>query len=924
MLTRSRKSLLSGAIRRTSLRTFLTVPFILLVAVAVGLTEYLSLHTGTKALVLCLVVLGSAAIVGFLVLGRIAGPILRLNAAAKSFAKGELTPTIIVEGPRELCELAGSFNTMASRLREHINNLEQKAAERTARIAAVNQELARSEKEHRELFEHLRDGFVATNMDGKFSRCNAVFQQMVGYSLEELQDMTYEDITPRKWHDFESDVIRKEVLDHGYSRVYEKETIRKDGAVFPVELSVHLFRDDHGKPTGMWALVRDISDRKRAEEALREGERFHMGIIEFLPDATFVIDLDGKVIAWNRAMEDMTGVLKKDILGKGDFVYAVPFYGKPRPILIDLVFRMDKDTSQLYILMEKKGDTLYSEAYVPMTYQGKGAYLWAKASPLFDADGKLIGAVQSIRDITDYRLAEENLKQTRDYLENVLEYSPDAIGIVDEHGRFVKWNGMATEIFGYTFEEIRGKSAFDLYADEDELREMLTALRSDGSAKDHEMKLKRRDGGIVPVELSISLLKADDGRTLGSVCVARDLSDQKKLLNALKATNDQLLEEIAEREKAEQALRESENAYRAIFENTGTATVILEEDTTISLANAQFERPSGYSSKEIEGRMSWTEFAAEGDLKRMREFHDQRRLGPGNVSAQYQLSFADRQGDVKNVLMTVGMIPGSRRCVASLLDITEHKKMESELLRAQKLESLGIIAGGLAHDFNNLLGIILGNISLAQMDVSLGTDVFKMLKAAEKAVRDSRDLTQQLITFSSGGAPVRRTESIKEILEGSVNLALAGSEVRCWFRFDEDLWRVNCDSEQMRQALINLLINAREAMPHGGEIEVEAENLQLVENEISSLKGGRYVRISLKDHGPGIPEAHLGKIFDAYFSTKERGAQKGMGLGLSIAYSIVKRHKGHISVTSREGKGTTFQFYLPALERSNELTGEDE
>jgi PAS domain S-box-containing protein len=916
MFISSLKSVFSGAIQRTSLRTFMTVPFILLIAAAVGLTECLSLLSGTKAIVLCLVVLGVATIAGFLVLGRIANPILRLNAAAKSFAGGELTSTIAVEGPRELCELANSFNTMAARLREHIDNLEQKVAERTARIATVNQALARSEKEHRELFEHLRDAFVSTTMDGKFSKCNAAFEQMVGYSLEELRSMTQEDITPRKWHDFESGVILEEILDHGYSKIYEKEIIRNGGAVIPVELHNHLLRDDHDKPIGMWALVRDISDRKLAEEALRESERFYMGIIEFLPDATFVIDLGGKVIAWNRAIEDMTGVLKKDMVGKGEFAYAVPFYGKSRPILIDLVFHTDKEASQSYDLFEKKGDTLYAEAHVPMTCQRKGACLWAKASPLFDANGKLIGAIQSIRDITDYRLAEENLKQTRDYLENVLENSPDAVGIVNEHGRFLKWNRVATEIFGYTFEEIQGKLSFDLYTDQVELREMLTELRSKGFVKNREMQLKRRDGGIVPVELSLSLLKADGGSSAGSVCVARDLSDQKKLLNALRTTNEQLVQEIAERKKAEEALGESENTYRAIFENTGTATVILEEDTTISLANAQYEKLSGYSIEEIEGNMSWTEFVADGDMKRMREFHAQRRLDPESAPAQYEFNFVDRQGDVRNVLLTVGMIPGTNRSVASLLDITELRKMEEELVRAQKLESVGILAGGLAHDFNNLLGIILGNISLAQMDMSPATQIFKALKAAEKAVCDSRALTQQLITFSLGGAPVRRIESIQEILEGAVNLALAGSNLRCEFRSNEDLWRINCDSEQIRQVLMSLLMNAREAMPEGGIIEVAATNLQLPEGEILSLKGGKYVRISLTDHGTGIPEAHLGRIFDPYFSTKERGTQKGMGLGLTIAYSIVKRHEGHISVISQEGTGTTFHIYLPAFESS--------
>ena len=207
-------------------------------------------------------------------------------------------------------------------------------------------------------------------------------------------------------------------------------------------------------------LEREIKERRQSEEALHESERRLADILEFLPDATLVINREGEVIAWNRAIERMTGVLKKDIVGKGDFAYAAPFYGESRPILIDLVFKSDKEIKEKYHFVEKKGDTFYAETFAPMTYQGKGAFLWGQASPLFDAKGNLVGAIESIRDITDYRVTEQNLMQTRDYLENVLENSPDAITIVDEHGRFIKWNRMASQIMDYTFEEIQGRSAF--------------------------------------------------------------------------------------------------------------------------------------------------------------------------------------------------------------------------------------------------------------------------------------------------------------------------------------------------------------------------------------------------------------------------------------------------------------------------------
>jgi PAS domain S-box-containing protein len=275
-------------------------------------------------------------------------------------------------------------------------------------------------------------------------------------------------------------------------------------------------------------------------------------------------------------------------------------------------------------------------------------------------------------------------------------------------------------------------------------------------------------------------------------------------------------------------------------------------------------------------------------------------------------------GEVRHVVAKVMPLPerptGMLKELGSVIDITERKRTEGELLNVQKLESVGVLAGGIAHDFNNLLGVILGGISLAKLDMNPETRVFKVLQEAEKACHQSRNLTQQLITFSKGGAPVRKLESIEKILGEAINLALAGSNVLCTLHIDDDAWPVNCDSGQIQQVFMNLLINAKEAMPEGQAIEIETRNVKLREGEIPSLGAGSYVKISVKDYGTGIPEDHLPRIFDPYFSTKERGARKGTGLGLTIAYGILKRHEGHISVHSKVGVGTTFHVYLPAQE----------
>jgi signal transduction histidine kinase len=249
--------------------------------------------------------------------------------------------------------------------------------------------------------------------------------------------------------------------------------------------------------------------------------------------------------------------------------------------------------------------------------------------------------------------------------------------------------------------------------------------------------------------------------------------------------------------------------------------------------------------------------------------------------------------------------------------------MEEELLKAQKIESIGILAGGIAHDFNNLLTVILGNISLAHMDINPDAKTYKMLADAEEASLRAKDLANQLITFSRGGMPVKDKVSPDKLIKDSADSTLRGSKVTCELSITEDLWPVEIDVGLMRQAINNLLQNAEEAMSGRGIIKIRAENITVKEEDGFCLGEGRYIKISVEDQGKGIPEGNLQKIFDPYFTTKEMGSQKGMGLGLAVCYSIIKNHKGFIGVESQVGIGTTFYIYLPAVASyflNNDLT----
>lgn len=244
-------------------------------------------------------------------------------------------------------------------------------------------------------------------------------------------------------------------------------------------------------------------------------------------------------------------------------------------------------------------------------------------------------------------------------------------------------------------------------------------------------------------------------------------------------------------------------------------------------------------------------------------------------------------------------------------DITAKKKMDAEMLKATKLESIGVLAGGIAHDFNNLLTAIIGNLSLAIKSVDPREKQYKKLSEIEKASLQARNLTQQLLTFAKGGLPIVNVVPIGNLLRDTAIFTLRGSNIQCEFHLPDDLWLVEIDEGQMNQVISNLVINAKQAMPTGGKIEISAENIDVDPSGTPPLAAGRYVKISIKDYGSGIPKEYLQKIFDPYFTTKPTGS----GLGLATSYAIIKKHDGYITVASEPGRGTTFDIYLPAARR---------
>ncbi len=290
-----------------------------------------------------------------------------------------------------------------------------------------------------------------------------------------------------------------------------------------------------------------------------------------------------------------------------------------------------------------------------------------------------------------------------------------------------------------------------------------------------------------------------------------------------------------------------------------------------------------------------------------------------------EINFRSKDGKIIPVLFSSSMMTDSDNTVYGLVciarDITDNKKAQEELRRAQKIESLGILAGGIAHDFNNLLGGIFGYIELAKNLTTPDQKIHTYLENALFSFHRAKNLTQQLLTFTKGNQPAKQVTSIKKLIRETTIFALSGSNIICKYNFMKNLWLVEIDQTQITQVLSNIIINARQVMHDRGLIEIEVDNsylhTALNTTEIYPLQDNRYLKISIKDHGTGIPEADLPKIFDPFFTTKPNG----VGLGLTISHSIIKNHGGYINVDSTPGSGTVFNIYLPA---SNESVAMDD
>ena len=389
---------------------------------------------------------------------------------------------------------------------------------------------------------------------------------------------------------------------------------------------------------------------------------------------------------------------------------------------------------------------------------------------------------------------------------------------------------------------------------------------------------------------------------------------------ALTEYNESLQREIDIRKEVEEELKVSKERFREMTDSLPLTVFEFNEKGIYTFVNRTGYATFGYKPEDLEKNFSVAHTLAPEDLPRaLRNMHARMQ---GVAMDPQEYTVMGRDGTTFPAVAHMSQIVVDGKVVGLrgiLVDSTDQKRFEAERLKAQKLESLGVLAGGIAHDFNNILTAILGNISLVRMKLGKDDHLVRKLMEAEKASIRAKGLTQQLLTFAKGGAPRKGVIAPGHLIRETSQFAVLGTNVRIDFSLPGDLWPIDVDSGQIEQVFHNLVLNACQAMPVGGMITVCAENITAPPDNTFPLKEGRYVKVTVSDQGQGIPAEYLDNIFDPYFTTK----QGGNGLGLAVVYSIVRNHGGHIEVDSVEGEGATFSLYFPAApEGAQEETSE--
>jgi len=575
--------------------------------------------------------------------------------------------------------------------------------------------------------------------------------------------------------------------------------------------------------------------------------------------------------SFGRPREEIIGRHIKEIIGESNYEFALKYIEE---------VRAGKSTSYENVFNLEQG-----RRWVKVNYE-----------PDMDEQGKVKGIIVLSYDITERKQAEEDMQKSERLYRSLFENTGTATFVAEDDFTISQVNAKCEELSGYSREEIVGRMKTTDFVAPDDLAQVINyhhARRNlfDEAPSEYEFNLKNRQGDVKTVFIQTGMIP-ETKQSIASII------------------------DITPRKKAEEALQESREKYRLLFENASDA-IFIAQDGVIKFPNPGLLDLVGYSAEEL-AHLPFAELVHPADRALVLERYQKRIAGAADIPATYSHRVINKTGD--ELLVELSSVPitwEERPATLNFVrDTTRQKKMESQLQQAQRMESIGTLAGGIAHDFNNLLMGVQGNVSLLMADIDGSHPHYERLNNIEQYVKSGADLTRQLLGFTRGGKYEVKPADLNPIIDDSVDIfGRTKKEIRIHKKYQKEIWAVDIDQGQIEQVLLNLYVNSWQAMPGGGDLLLQTENVILDEDYVNlyNVKPGKFVKISITDTGIGMDAVTQQRIFDPFFTTKDK--DRGTGLGLASAYGIINNHGGIIRVYSEQGEGATFNIYLPVTDK---------